>query len=570
MTNLYVSGSNLLNYCDLSSSSPLVNAYKIENNFKKVRDAVGLYLTNDNKLYSDINCTNLIDVDVEDIYSNYKAYFKQGTLYIFRNNSWIAFQDQIKEVLQVFNYYPEGVVYNDFNNKTHFRSFAGNYNVVWSVYFKEFLYLRNSANYCYGLTEDGVLYGNKSPEYGLRVTEITGVEHLLPITSYSTTYDHYPWVIINGKVAELSQYTYSSTYKPSIRNANVLNMEDDEYIINYLPKTDYFFRRFASSSACQYIITTNKNTYINTPYTFFNGVDSKYIIDIDGSNFNDLYPGVPFFASTSLIEFNIDIYKRDGITLETSVLTLPVNATTITVQNNEAILSLHSVVDTNINVYYPIEKPKGFAFSGFTTVKDSVNVEIPIGTQITLIGQNTALYPVYLPALPDDAVPANLYFMSCETNKIDKTNYLTLDKTIIGVFRNTVDILRPHLIIQLKEYPEFNYVYLPRFKRYYFVTSKSNVSKDIYDIGLEVDPLYTYKDIIGSNYAILSRTSNEDLQSPNLVDGKLPLENKDNVVVIESTQADVFNVDNSQWNNVYRYILTAFSGKPLEPVNTQH
>lgn len=563
MTNVYVSGSLIGDYSTLNTSYTLINADKITKSFKKIREKGTFCLDENNNLYADLTGTTLIDTDVDDIFSG-KSYLKNNTLYIFKNNSYIPFQDQIKELLYVYasttTSKPSYVVWNDFNDKTRIRSFDDSWNIVYTYHFKEFYFW----TFPLGLRDDGTVCFSLQPKYDLtRVTSITNVEHLLPYESYGTTYT-YPWCIIDGKVASI--YIYQNGQTVRLENSNVLNMADDEYVEHYAPTTE---RVLSTNNTASYVIKTNKQTYINPSY--LGGIDGEYILDV--CFYKTVKSGVTYstyLVCTSLIEYPVTIYNADNETIAATANVLPVNHAFISVEDTTAILTLHTVTDTNYSIAFTIEQPKGYAFSGLS-VNPNANVpDITLDGNIFFSAQPLQLYQIYQKALPPDAVQATLYFNRSEPNRINKRNYLTKYMDIIGVFRSSVSIEDPVLVLELNEFPSFNYVYIKNFNRYYFVRGRDNISKNIYSLTLHVDPLYSFMNEIGNNTAILSRTSNITLQSPNLVDGKLPLENKDDVVIIESTQPDIFDVDNAEWNNVYRYVLTAFSGKPLEPVNVRH
>ena len=563
MTNLYVSGYGISAYTDLSSSPTLTNANKVIKNFIQTAYKQSLYLDENHNLYGDINGNNLIDTNVTEIYTAWKAYLKNDRLYIYQNNTWVMFQDQIKEVLQVFDKEYDGVVYNDFNNKTHFRTFDNRYNIVFTQYFKEFIYMFDSAYYCYGLTEDGKLYGATAPRYTLQAKTIDGVvEHLLPIVRWNSGSYFNNWVIINGKVAELRIYTAGSG-NPSIYNANVLNMEEDEVVVNYLPKKENYHVRYNSYSVDQYVITTNKNTYFENRYhSYFDGVDGNFIISIDASNIATSSDG-PYFACTSLIEYPLTIYEGDNETVATTINVLPFNYTSITVNGTTATLSLHSVIDTYYNVVFQIENRKGYGFVGLSQTPNSNTPEIPLEGTMNIWSGELSFYQVYQKALPADAVQATLYYNSAEPNRINKRNFLTKYRDIVGVFRSSVSIEDPVLVLELNEFPSFNYVYIKNFNRYYFVRGRDNISKNIYSLTLHVDPLYSFMNEIKNVTAQVLRSSITSKQNPYIIDSLQPLKNT-NIINRYELENTVFNNDNETWKNNYNYVLNVLRALNLK------
>lgn len=75
-----------------------------------------------------------------------------------------------------------------------------------------------------------------------------------------------------------------------------------------------------------------------------------------------------------------------------------------------------------------------------------------------------------------------------------------------GVLREQSSIINPVIRVQSTELPDFNYAYVPDFKRYYFITGIRNLSVSIWEISLSVDVLESFKDSISSNVVILSDT----------------------------------------------------------------
>lgn len=552
MTNLYVSGQGLGSFATLTSSNTLIYADKITKSFKKIRERGTFCLDENNNLYADLTGTTLIDTDVEDIFTG-KSYLKNNTLYIFKNNTYIAFQDQIKELLYVSSSY---LVWNDFNDKTRIRYFDDSRNILYTYHFKEFF----NSTYPLGLRDDGSICFALSSIYDLtRVSQVTNVEHLLPFESYGSGNYSYPWCIIDGKVAELREYT--SNQSVILRNSNILNMADDEYVEHYAPNKE---RMASNNSTPSYVIKTNKQTYINS--SLLGGIDGEYILDVYfyKSGSNSIY-----LVCTSLIEYPVTIYNKDNETIATTANVLPVNYASISVEDNTAVLTLHTVTDTNYSIAFTIEKPKGYAFSGLSLLPNATEPDITLTGNIFLSAQPLQLYQVYQKALPPDAVQATLYFNSAEPNRINKRNFLTKYKDIVGVFRSSVSIEDPVLVLELDEFPSFNYVYIKNFNRYYFVTGRDNISKNIYSLSLHIDPLYSFMDEISLQYADILRTSLNSLQNAYLNDPEQPIKNNKIIEIIESdVEAFDYNTSTGQyWLDAYRYIVTVNRGIALKAIS---
>lgn len=105
-----------------------------------------------------------------------------------------------------------------------------------------------------------------------------------------------------------------------------------------------------------------------------------------------------------------------------------------------------------------------------------------------------------------------LYVTKSEKNKINKV--LTLPANVEGHIKGRCDVLRPVIELQNASFDisnvQYNYAYIPLFKRYYFVhiTFENNTKV----LELTVDPLMSWKtDILASTcHATRSSKGNKD------------------------------------------------------------
>lgn len=125
----------------------------------------------------------------------------------------------------------------------------------------------------------------------------------------------------------------------------------------------------------------------------------------------------------------------------------------------------------------------------------------------------------------------NLYQLSGEKNLVDKTNVLTLVGTLNGTLRESSSVISPIITIEMDEVPNFNYVFIPNFNRYYFVTEITNVRNKLWNISLKVDVLMTYKDTIRSQSGIIAR--NEFDFNPLVEDTERLVEKDEEVEIID-------------------------------------
>lgn len=91
------------------------------------------------------------------------------------------------------------------------------------------------------------------------------------------------------------------------------------------------------------------------------------------------------------------------------------------------------------------------------------------------------------------AFDINLYQCSAEPPRVDKTNYLVSVATLSGTLREETSLLNPSVKIERSTLPNFNYVYIAEFGRYYFVNEVTSIRQNLWQVDLEVDVLMTYK-----------------------------------------------------------------------------
>lgn len=98
-------------------------------------------------------------------------------------------------------------------------------------------------------------------------------------------------------------------------------------------------------------------------------------------------------------------------------------------------------------------------------------------------------------------------FKNNYNTKSFKRNFIN-QQTLECVLKEGSDILKPELLIESSNPIGFNEMYIPDFKRYYFIGCE-NVSNNLWRIySLGVDTLYTYKNEILSLNAIIDKQEN--------------------------------------------------------------
>lgn len=124
---------------------------------------------------------------------------------------------------------------------------------------------------------------------------------------------------------------------------------------------------------------------------------------------------------------------------------------------------------------------------------------------------------------------------------VDVTLYYNADKNIVaqkhltsiggysGDFRATADVLRPTLIIQGEISTSANYVYIPDFHRYYYISERREITKDLTEFALYVDVRKSFYNNLLSNRGIVARNTNN--YNMYLRDDKIPIGARKTVAV---------------------------------------
>lgn len=148
-----------------------------------------------------------------------------------------------------------------------------------------------------------------------------------------------------------------------------------------------------------------------------------------------------------------------------------------------------------------------------------------------------------------------LYHNKSEMTKVSKN--ITEIASYTGNF-NTLkgsSVVNPKIIFETTNPPEdlVNYMYIPKFNRYYFVYTIDNIRKDLWQITGHVDVLMSFKSDIKASTQLVARQENR--KNNYLVDSSLPIGVKRQFNCIEFGDAFV--------ENPY-FILTVMGGIPRE------
>lgn len=132
-----------------------------------------------------------------------------------------------------------------------------------------------------------------------------------------------------------------------------------------------------------------------------------------------------------------------------------------------------------------------------------------------------------------------LYKNTSEENAIEKI--IVDKKTIDGTLKTTIDITNFSVIFNFfDDWNNYNYVYVEKLKRYYFIDSKRIVNNSLVEYDLIEDVLMSFKDLIRNQNILLteSETAFSGSQNNYMGENKLTIANS-------YEMEDLFNTDKS-------------------------
>lgn len=120
------------------------------------------------------------------------------------------------------------------------------------------------------------------------------------------------------------------------------------------------------------------------------------------------------------------------------------------------------------------------------------------------------------------------YITNSRRNDLNKE--LILVDTYTIKLKNDTDIIRPTIILKMRDFPKFNYVYLEDFLRCYFVKNVTILGNNLFQIDLEIDVLQSYKTKILNAKIHVEKSYNNN----KYLDGEYNAEVKKETTIYES------------------------------------
>ena len=98
----------------------------------------------------------------------------------------------------------------------------------------------------------------------------------------------------------------------------------------------------------------------------------------------------------------------------------------------------------------------------------------------------------------------NFYINTSEKEKFDKS--LTNEKSLTGFLKQATSVINPVITVEMKNPSQYNYVHIPQFHRYYFISDIVNIKNNLWEIHMNVDVLESFKTQIKANKAIVEKS----------------------------------------------------------------
>lgn len=142
------------------------------------------------------------------------------------------------------------------------------------------------------------------------------------------------------------------------------------------------------------------------------------------------------------------------------------------------------------------------------------------------------------------------YLQNSENGKLDKT--LAEVGTILGTFNQAIGLKT--IDVDIAGYArDFNYVWIPTLRRYYYVDSVDLISADVTRLHLKEDVLMSWKSLIRSQTAFIERQ--ENVYDDDLVDEMVKYSYDKNIITFDVAKT----TDIYRWTNIltdFNFVIT--------------
>lgn len=312
-----------------------------------------------------------------------------------------------------------------------------------------------------------------------------------------------------------------------------------------------------SSNSATTIGMNEPYSAVITPNSGYSLEDASVLITIDGVEQYNVYsngviniPSVTGDLVITIIATTIKTFTFKSMDGNTTYLTLnlvKIRTIKLTINGNTRTLRVNGQDYSWVNIM-----PTGKELSGLALTSNATRIVIPVNIEVNVnYDESMTFYEVIVDEQPlVQTFSLLLYKNSAEINRVDKSNYLQYVSTLDGTLKAYASILAPQITIEYDGVINFNYVYIPIWNRYYFVTNIQYGVKNLITLTLKVDVLMSHKDAIYSQHGLVARNENE--YNEQLIDNERIVNDNPIIDVVESSQS-VFDAD-ARDNIVVNYI----------------
>lgn len=497
-----------------------------------------IYTDDENKITLLRSVTFNSSVEVEDEFYNWfnNNIYKEPRPAVQLNSPYISIDKNFIKFLYIDNRATSVSLYYQKEDLT-WQTFASisptNYNTDFNIssYFNE-----NTTTSIYAICDSNV------PDY--TTSESSNIVISKRLKNASFTFN------INGEGINHSVFSF---YVDNVK------YEKDRYYTNNKVYFDFIIPIYADTLIQDITI----RSYTKPNYTIV-GESTENLGDISitsGSNIVENYT-IKTVHNVSPYKIIVKSFSGQDILLELDNVTQPLLNISL----------FGTPTDPDVNFYFAnysehlITAYLGtFSFIGLSEIISNKEPEYAFGNSYDVnITSDLTLYVCYIGEGVGNYI--YLYKNNSESNRLDKTKYLTSVGSAFGNFRDICDIINPVINIEYKKIPDFNYLYIPNFNRYYFVDKYEIIRTNIFRLYLHVDVLMSYKDGIKKLECLVLRNEyryNKELNSKipqtskvNYEYIKIPLPSITNDIVFTNMDSIGYGVNSASQEN---YGIPCFS-----------
>lgn len=524
--------------------------------------AVGLIYditTNLTNCYADLNNkTKIISSDMvvlkfyaDDNFNLYNSSFKveNATYFLDLSNNEIYISNPIDNVVITVT----AVKYNNFNILQKY--FKNKYNITAS--------LENENN-----INDIVEYFLSDSAFNSYLSDFTTIDNYNYLAQDFTVLLSrlndiliYNFTLIEDNLTNIENGTFTYKLKIKYENDNLTNalILNGEITVN---KLIYDFSYTLKNGLTLLGDSDCKKTRYGASF-FVNSNDENLAVKITPQLDYDIFDILDkkLIITNNLIEnINVDIYLKNAIqtyNISTTLNNVSANENNPTlIKSNEEVKLQFTPLDNYklVNNSFVIKNALIKDFNqklGLLTIYHAVgNVEI------TVTSFNTQVTEIIL------------YKNNGENNKIDKSSTLEKVTTLKGTLKENTSITNPVISFYSSTFLDFNYIYIPNFSRYYFVSDITVKSNNYYTMTLKVDVLYSFKDKIKNQYAIIERCNDENYYNKNLKDD-IPCDINPLIEIKPMEVASFVVTDYMLSNNIDSFIIGGIELEATEVITNE-